>query len=93
MSKPYKGWTLLGVEAISLITAFTYRASSKSWKEQYDNLPPGLPASDYDRYFETAQDHLNWSKRFFWVAGAAYAYNWFDVLMRLSKSPAPARHD
>lgn len=87
MGKSYKGWTLLGLEAVSLITAFSYRASSDSWKEQYDNLPPGLPAGDYDRYFETARDHLNWSKRFFWVAGAVYAYSCFDVLLNRGGAP------
>ena len=87
MSSPYKGWTLLGVEAVSLIAGFSYRASSNSWKEQYDKLDPELPQSDYDFYFETAQDHLNWSKRFFWVAGVAYAYNWFDALLNRGGVP------
>jgi hypothetical protein len=87
MGERRKGWVLLGVEAVSLIVGFSYRASSNSWKEQYDRLQSGLPESEYDRYFDTAQSQRSRSQRFFWLAGAAYAYSWFDVLWDRGGAP------
>ena len=91
-----KGWTLMGLEAVSLIAGVGYRLSSNDWKDQYDNLPAGLLQSEYDRFFDGAQSRRQWSNRFFWLAGAVYVYNLADVLMlgngmAMSASPPAAR--
>jgi hypothetical protein len=77
-----KGGALLLAEAASLAAGLAYRINSNDWKEQYDKLPAGLPQSEYDYYFGEANDRRTWSNRFFWLAGALYAYNWIDVLWR-----------
>ena len=82
-----KGWTLLGLDAASLITAIGFRLSSDDWKAQYDDLPSGHQQGVYDDSFEKAQSRRNWSNRFFLLAGALYAYNWADVLWMGGGSP------
>ena len=80
MGEKRKGWALLAGQAVSLAAAIGYRASGNDWLEQYENLSAGLPQSEYDRYFNTADDKRGRSNNLFWLAGAIYAYNWADVL-------------
>ncbi|MEE2659463.1 MAG: FlgT C-terminal domain-containing protein [Candidatus Latescibacterota bacterium] len=75
-----KGWTLISAEAASLIAGFSYRTNSNDWYDQYSNLPAGLPESEYTFYIDRARSRRDWSNRFFWLAGALYAYNWVDIL-------------
>jgi len=75
-----KGLALMGLETVSLVAGIGYHFSSNEWEDKYDNLGPNLPKKDYDFYFEGARDRRNWSNRFFWLAGALYAYNWIDVM-------------
>ena len=75
-----KGWALLGLETVALIGGFTYRSSSNDWLDQYKALDASFPQSEFDRYFNEAQDRRTMSNRLFWVAGALYIYNWADVL-------------
>lgn len=75
-----KGWALLGAESLTLLGGLAYRANSNDWYDQYQNLPAGLPESDYDRYFTKAQDLRTRSNRLLWLAGALYVYNWVDIL-------------
>jgi len=75
-----KGLTLMGMEAVSLACAIGYRVSSNDWKDQYDNLPAGLSRSEYDHYFHEADKRRTRSNRFFWLAGAVYAYHLADLL-------------
>jgi len=75
-----KGWALLATGTVSFIAGIGYRSSSNDWLDQYENLPAGLPQAEYDRYFSTADERRSRSNRLFWLAGAAYAYSWADVL-------------
>ena len=75
-----KGWGLLAASATSLIGGFAYRSNSNDWYDQYQNLPAGLPESDYTFYFTKAQDRRSRSNNLFWLAGALYVYNWVDIL-------------
>ncbi len=75
-----KGWALLASDAVALVAAIGYRTNSNDWKDQYNNLPAGLPDSQYEYYFSRAEDRRKTSNRLFWLAGAIYAYNWADVL-------------
>jgi len=75
-----KGWALLASDAVALIAAIGYRTNSNDWKDQYNNLPAGLPDSQYEFYFSRAEDRRKTSNRLFWLAAAIYAYNWADVL-------------
>ena len=86
-----KGWSLVALESASLLAAIGYRISSNDWKDQYDDLQAGLPQSEYDRYFNGAQDRRDWSNRFLWLAGAIYAYNWVDVLWLRNRATLGAR--
>ena len=75
-----KGWGLLAASGASLIGGFAYRSNSNDWYDQYQNLPAGLPESDYTFYFTKAQDRRSLSNNLFWLAGALYVYNWVDIL-------------
>ncbi len=75
-----KGWALLASDAVALVAAIGYRTNSNDWKDHYNNLPAGLPDSQYEFYFSRAEDRRKASNRLFWLAGAIYAYNWADVL-------------
>ena len=75
-----KGWALLVSSGASLIGGFASRSNSNDWYDQYQNLPAGLPESDYTRYFTKAQSLRTRSNRMFWLAGALYLYNWVDIL-------------
>ena len=75
-----KGWALLASDAVALVAAIGYRTNSNDWKDQYNNLPAGLPDSQYEFYFSRAENRRKTSNRLFWLAGAIYAYNWADVL-------------
>ena len=75
-----KGWGLLAASGASLIGGFAYRSNSNDWYDQYQNLPAGLPESDYTFYFTKAQDRRSRSNNMFWLAGALYIYNWVDIL-------------
>jgi hypothetical protein len=75
-----KGWALLGLETVALIGGFAYRSSSNDWLDQYHALDTSFPQTEFDRYFNEAQDRRKMSNRLFWVAGALYLYNWADVL-------------
>ncbi len=75
-----KGWGLLAASGVSLIGGFAYRSNSNDWYDQYQNLPAGLPESDYSFYFTKAQDKRSRSNNLFWLAGALYVYNWVDIL-------------
>ena len=75
-----KGWALLAAQSVSLVTAIAYRSNSNDWHDQYRALQAGLPQSEYDRYFDKAQDLSDRSNQFFWLAGALYVYNWVDIL-------------
>ena len=76
-----KGWALLAVETLSLVSAIVYRANSDDWYDQYQNLQAGLLKSDYTFYFTKAQDRRTTSNRLFWLAGTLYLYNWVDIKM------------
>lgn len=75
-----KGLVLMGLETVSLVAAISYRTSSTDWKEKYDELGPGRPQADYDFYYDGASSRRTRSNRFFWLAGALYAYNLVDVI-------------
>lgn len=75
-----KGRIIAGLEVASLVAGFAYRASSNDWHDRYANLPENADIETFDYYFEGASDRRQWSNRFFWLAGAVYAYNWMDVL-------------
>jgi len=73
-----KGLALMGLEAASLMAGISYHFSSKDWENEYQKLDS--PTDDFDYYYKEARDRRNWSNRFFWLAGALYAYNWIDVM-------------
>lgn len=75
-----KGLSLLGLETAALALGMGYRMSSNDWFAQYKDLGPGLSPTNYDFYFDEASDRRTWSNRFFWLAGALYAYNLVDVM-------------
>ena len=77
-----QGWAILGVEAAALIAGLAYRANSNDWHDTYRNLSAGLPERDYAFYFDGAAERRSKSNRFFWLAGAVYAYSWIDALWR-----------
>ena len=86
-----KGWTLMGLEAVSLIAAISYRIDSNNWFDQYHELETG---QNFDYYFDGAQSRRRWSNRFFWLAGAVYVYNLADVFMLgkgMAMSASPPR--
>lgn len=85
-----KGRIIAGLEVASLVAGFAYRTSSNDWERKYDALTQDDPESSFDFYFEGASDRRRWSNRFFWLAGAVYAYNWMDVLW-LGGSARPLR--
>ena len=73
-----KGLALMGLETASLVAAIAYRSSSNDWYSEYGKLSPG---DDFDNYFNEASSRRTWSNRFFWLAGALYAYNLVDVIL------------
>lgn len=75
-----KGWGLMAATGLSLVGGLAYRSNSNDWYDQYQNLPAGLPESDYTFYFTKAQDRRSLSNKLFWLAGALYVYNWADIL-------------
>ena len=75
-----KGFGLLSAEFAALIVGVGYRMSSNDWMDQYNNLGPGLPQTDFDYYFKEADQRRTTSNRAFFIAGAIYAYSLFDVL-------------
>ena len=80
MEEKRKGWGLLIASGASLVGGLAYRSNSNDWNDQYQNLPAGLPKSDYTFYFTKAQDRRSLSNNLFWLAGALYVYNWVDIL-------------
>ena len=80
MGEKKKGLSMLGVEIASLVFGVGYRLSSEDWLTQYEDLKPELGQAVYDFYFNEASDRRTWSNRFFWIAGALYAYNLVDVM-------------
>ncbi|MBT3345596.1 MAG: hypothetical protein HN712_18695 [Gemmatimonadetes bacterium] len=75
-----KGWSLLGLEAITLIGGFAYRSSSNDWLDQYNALDQTSLPTEFARFYNEAQDRRAMSNRFFQAAAALYIYNWVDVL-------------
>ena len=63
-----KGWALLASDAVALVAAIGYRTNSNDWNDQYNNLPAGLPDSQYEFYFSRAEDRRKTSNRLFWLA-------------------------
>lgn len=91
-----QGWAILGLEAAALLAGMAYRSNSNDWYDTYQNLPAGLTERDYAFYYDGAAERRTKSNRFFWLAGAVYAYNWIDVLWRgadgaYAKVEAPAK--
>ncbi len=83
-----KGFGMLGAEFTALVVGIGYRMSSNDWNDQYNNLGPGASKADFDYYFKEADRRRTLSNRAFFMAGAIYAYNLFDVLwMRDSGVP------
>lgn len=95
MGNSRKGWTLLALDGAALVAGIGYRMNSNDWKDRYDRLPTGTAQSDFDYYFNEANDRRKRGNRLLWLAGALYAYNWVDVLWmgsggtRFKKSPQP----
>ncbi|MFH1571782.1 MAG: hypothetical protein ABIL09_27580 [Gemmatimonadota bacterium] len=83
-----KGWLIAGVEAGALVAGFAYRSSSNDWYDQYQNLPAGLPQSEYDRFYNGAADRRTSSNRFFWLAGATYLFSWVDAVWMGGGAPS-----
>ena len=75
-----KGFGLLGAEVMAMVVGIGYRMSSNDWNDQYRNLGPGASRADFDFYHKEADRRRTVSNRAFFVAGALYAYNLFDVL-------------
>ena len=80
-----KGWALLGASSAALALGVAYRISSDDWLDQYERLPQNTDPSVFDSYFNEATDRRRSSNRFFWLAGAVYAYNWIDILWSRSR--------
>ena len=80
MGDERKGWTLLALDGAALAAGIGYRMNSNDWKDRYDRLPAGTAQSDFDFYFNEANDRRKRGNRFLWLAGALYAYNWVDAL-------------
>ncbi|MBA72974.1 MAG: hypothetical protein CMO73_09905 [Verrucomicrobiales bacterium] len=78
--KRAKGLSLMGLEIAALSLGVSYRISSDDWFAKYESLGPDLTQKEYDFYFEGASDRRTSSNRFFWLAGALYAYNLVDVM-------------
>jgi hypothetical protein len=78
LGAPVKGWIIIGVQAVTLGTAITYRLDSNDWLDQYKALPE--TSSQFDFYFNEASDRRRTSNRLFWLAGAVYAYNLIDSM-------------
>ena len=74
-----KGLSLMLAEAASLVAGLGLRVSSNDWKDRYDAYRG--PDEDYlVELGEGMQNRRRWSNRFFWLAGALYAYSWIDAL-------------
>ena len=56
MGDERKGWTLLALDGAALAAGIGYRMNSNDWKDRYDRLPAGTVQSDFDFYFNEAND-------------------------------------
>lgn len=84
--EPVKGWALVGASSAAVALGVAYRISSSDWLDQYERLPQNTDPAVFDSYFNEATDRRRSSNRFFWLAGAVYAYNWIDILWTRSRS-------
>jgi hypothetical protein len=84
-----KGWALVALEGAAVTLGVAYYVNSQDWYDMYRSYS-GSDAGYYDKTYNTAVSRRQWSNRFLWVAGLAYAYHWADALWIGGPGPAQA---